>query len=147
MASVIRSLAAWFFHRSFAPGLVSHDGSTKARSRFDHVNGTFTSRFCCFKAKQDGLAGFFLALGLYKPQLVLPTAGALVVARRWHSLAVFTITGVILVAISLGMVGWQGVFDFVSILRSMEDYSFIIHPANMPNVRGFILRPASLRKF
>ncbi|HEY2918295.1 MAG TPA: glycosyltransferase family 87 protein [Candidatus Binatia bacterium] len=92
--------------------------------------------FVGLKQKQDGLAGFFLALGLYKPQLVLPTAGALLVARRWRSLAVFTITGLILVAISLGMVGWQGVFDFLSILSLMKNYSYIIYPANMPNIRG-----------
>jgi hypothetical protein len=94
--------------------------------------------FVGLKQKQDGLAGFFLALGLYKPQLVLPTAGALLVARRWHSLAVFTITGLILVAISLGMVGWHGVFDFVSILSLMKNYSYIIYPANMPNIRGLL---------
>jgi glycosyl transferase family 87 len=94
--------------------------------------------FVGLKRKQDGLAGFFLALGLYKPQLVLPTAGALLVARRWRSLAVFSITGVILVAVSLGMVGWQGIFDFVSILRSMHHYSYIIYPANMPNIRGLL---------
>jgi hypothetical protein len=92
--------------------------------------------FVALKQKRDGWAGFFLALGLYKPQLVLPTAGVLLVARRWDSLVVFSITGVILVAVSVGMVGQQGVFDFVAMLRSMEDYSFIIYPAKMPNIRG-----------
>jgi Glycosyltransferase family 87 len=92
--------------------------------------------FVSLKRKRDGLAGFFLALGLYKPQLVLPMAGAFLAARRWKSLALFSITGVILAAVSFGMVGLQGAFDFVSILRSMEDYSFVIHPANMPNIRG-----------
>jgi Glycosyltransferase family 87 len=94
--------------------------------------------FVGLKRKRDGLAGFFLALGLYKPQLVLPMAGTLLVARRWHSLAVFSITGVVLVAVSLGMVGWQGIFDFVSILRSMHHYSYIIYPSNMPNIRGLL---------
>ena len=93
--------------------------------------------FVGLKRKRDRLAGFLLALGLYKPQLVLPTAGALLVARRWDTLAVFSITGVILVAISLGMVGWQGAFDFLSILRLMDSYSFVIHPGLMPNLRGF----------
>jgi hypothetical protein len=92
--------------------------------------------FVNLKRKRDGLAGFFLALGLYKPQLVLPMAGAFLVARRWDMLAVFSITGVILVALSLAMVGWQGALDFVSILRLMENYSYIIFPANMPNIRG-----------
>ena len=94
--------------------------------------------FVNLKRKRDGLAGFFLALGLYKPHLVLPTAGALLVARRWHSVAVFSLTGVILVAVSLGMVGWQGIFDLVSILRLMHHYSYIIYPANMMNMRGLL---------
>ncbi|MGH7794635.1 MAG: glycosyltransferase family 87 protein [Candidatus Binatia bacterium] len=92
--------------------------------------------FVSLKQQRDGLAGLFLALGLYKPQLVLPMAGALLVARRWNSLVVFSITGAALVAVSLAMVGWQGAFDLVSILRSMHDYAYIIYPANMPNIRG-----------
>ena len=44
--------------------------------------------------------------------------------------------GVFLRSISVVMVGFQGVFDFLSILRSMEDYTFIINPRNMPNIRG-----------
>jgi hypothetical protein len=94
--------------------------------------------FVSLKRKRDRWAGFFLALGLYKPQLVLPTAGAFLVARRWHSLVVFGITGLILVAVSLGMVGWQGVFDFLSILNLMKNYSYIIYPANMANIRGLL---------
>src|SRR5688572_3737017 len=94
--------------------------------------------FVALKRKRDGLAGFLLALGLYKPQLVLPMAGAFVVARRWYTLSVFGVTGVILAAVSLGLVGWNGIFDFLSILRSMHHYSYIIYPANMPNIRGLL---------
>jgi len=92
--------------------------------------------FISLKRKRDGWAGFFLALGLYKPQLVLPMAGVLVIAQRWRAVAVFSATGAMLVIISVAMVGLQGVLDFLSILRSMEDYSFIINPRNMPNMRG-----------
>jgi hypothetical protein len=94
--------------------------------------------FIALKRGADGWAGFFLALGLYKPQLVLPMAGAFLVARRWHTLTVFTVAGGILTAVSLGMVGWQGAFDLVSILGSMHNYSYIIFPANMPNIRGLL---------
>ena len=92
--------------------------------------------FVSLKRKRDGWAGFLLALGLYKPQLVMPMAGALVIARLWYGLAVFTITGVMLVVVSLTMVGVQGAFDLASILGSMGDYLFIINPRNMPNIRG-----------
>jgi len=94
--------------------------------------------FVSLKRKRDGLAGLFLALGLYKPQLVLPLAGCLLMARRWYSLFVFTVTGMILFVISIWMVGWQGMFDFLAILRSMHKYSYIIYPANMPNFRGLL---------
>jgi len=94
--------------------------------------------FIALKRGRDGWAGFFLALGLYKPQLVLPMAGALLVARRWDSVVVFGISGAVLSTVSLVMVGWRGAFDLVSILRSMHNYSYIIFPANMPNIRGFL---------
>ena len=92
--------------------------------------------FIFLKRKRNGWAGFFLALGLYKPQLVLPVAGALLVARSWRTVAVFATTGVLLAVISVAMVGLQGVFHLLSILRSMQNYSFIINPRNMPNIRG-----------
>ena len=64
--------------------------------------------FAALKQKRDGWAGFLLALGLYKPQLVLPLAGVFLVARRWRSVAVFSITGVILAAVSLASGGMAG---------------------------------------
>jgi hypothetical protein len=94
--------------------------------------------FIALKQRRDGWGGVFLALGLYKPQLVLPLAGVFLVARRWKSLAMFAVTGAILIIISLVMVGWQGAFDLLSILRSMGRYSFVVRPALMPNLRGFM---------
>jgi len=92
--------------------------------------------FAALKRQHDGWAGFFLALGLYKPQLVLPMVGVFLVARRWRSLIVFGVTGVVLATISLAMVGQQGIFDLASILKSMGNYAFVVRPALMPNVRG-----------
>jgi hypothetical protein len=94
--------------------------------------------FVALKQKRDSLAGVLLALGLYKPQLVVPMAVALLVARRWNTVRAFGMVGVILVVVSIAMVGWQGVHDFVSILRLMDRYSYIIFPANMPNIRGLL---------
>jgi hypothetical protein len=92
--------------------------------------------FVALKRGADSWAGVFLALGLYKPQLVLPMAGGFLVARRWRTLLAFSVTGGILVAVSLAMVGWQGAVDLIEILRSMGRYSYIVYPPNMPNVRG-----------
>lgn len=98
--------------------------------------GLLLAVFVALKGKRDLWAGFFLALGLYKPQLVLPLAGVFVFESRWQSVLTFSITGAVLVGLSLLMVGVGGAFDFVSMLRSMGDYTFIIFPPNMPNVRG-----------
>ena len=100
--------------------------------------------FAALKRQRDGWAGFFLALGLYKPQLVLPMAGVFLVARRWRSLIVFGVAGGVLAAVSLAVVGWQGIFDLASILKSMGNYAFVVRPALMPNIRG--LSNALLRK-
>jgi Glycosyltransferase family 87 len=94
--------------------------------------------FAALKRKRDVWAGFLLALGLYKPQLVLPLAGVFLVARSWRSLISFGISGAMLVAISLAVVGQQGAYDLVSILKVMDRYSFVVRPALMPNLRGFM---------
>jgi hypothetical protein len=94
--------------------------------------------FVALKHERDTWAGFLLAIGLYKPQLALPMAGLFFVARRWRSVAAFGMTGAILAVFSFAMVGWQGILDWVSILKSMDRYSWIIHPANMPNIRGLL---------
>ena len=63
-------------------------------------------------------------------------AGVFLIARRWRSLLVFSITAATLILISFWMVRWQGPFDLISILRSMQKYSFVVRPALMPNIRG-----------
>ena len=45
-------------------------------------------------------------------------------------------TGGALAVVSLAMVGQQGVFDLAAILKSMGNYTFVVRPALMPNVRG-----------
>ncbi|HXG53268.1 MAG TPA: glycosyltransferase family 87 protein [candidate division Zixibacteria bacterium] len=94
--------------------------------------------FAALKRGRDAAAGVLLALGLYKPQLVLPFAGVFLVQRRWKTVAAFGVTGAVLAAVSLAAVGWQGALDLLSILRSMHDYSYIVNPRNMPNIRGLL---------
>ena len=100
---IAAALAAWFSTME-ALRLV-----TGIRS----VNRTFVDGVYLFEAGSGTVgAGFFLALGLYKPQLVLPMVGALVIAQRWRAVTVFSATGAMLAMISFAMVGLQGVWIF-----------------------------------
>jgi hypothetical protein len=90
------------------------------------------------KLRHSILTGFTLALGLYKPQLVLPIAGILALGNHRHATASFVVTGLILVAISLLMITWDGAIGLGLTLagrihRGVLDYSF-----HMPTIRGLV---------
>jgi hypothetical protein len=67
------------------------------------------------KRKRYAIAGGLLALGLYKPQFVLPLVGIFLLHRRWSSIFGFLSTGLLLGAISLAMVGWDGLIRLLSL--------------------------------
>src|SRR5215204_4920762 len=92
--------------------------------------------FASLKYGRDVAAGGILALGLYKPQLVLPLAGILFLCRNWRSLIAFAATAASLAAISLAMVGWQGILGLLSIFSEMGRPTSIVYPAHMANLRG-----------
>jgi Glycosyltransferase family 87 len=130
-------------HKTFAVALLCGWFPTMEALRMgqDSIMSTMLllAVFVALKRKREAWAGFWLAIGLYKPQLVVPMAGAFLVARCWRGLTAFGVTGAILGSVSVAMVGWQGVFDFISILKNMSRYSYIIYPANMPNIRGLLI--------
>ena len=100
--------------------------------------------FASLKYGRDVAAGGILALGLYKPQLVLPLAGILLMSRNWPSLIGFAATATALAAISLGMVGWQGILSLFSIISEMDHPTTIVYPAHMANLRGWFFPLLSL---
>jgi hypothetical protein len=85
---------------------------------------------------RDTLAGTVLALGLYKPQLVLPIALILAIHRRWKVILPFMVAGGILVCISIAMTGWPGAIQYVRLLSWINQTHYTIDPAHMPNLRG-----------
>ena len=94
--------------------------------------------FGYLKLGHDTLTGFTLALGLYKPQLVTPIAGILAFNNHRHATASFVVTGLVLVAISLLMITWDGAIGLGLTLsarmrRGVLDYSF-----HMPTIRGLV---------
>lgn len=83
--------------------------------------------------KHDGCAGAVLALAAFKPHLVWAIPFALAAGRKWKMLATFLATGVSLAALSLGLVGVNGLRQWADLLRApTTDYM----PVLMGNVRA-----------
>ena len=103
--------------------------------------------FVSLKHKRYAIAGGLLAVGLYKPQFVLPLLGILFMHRRWASVLGFTSVGLLLAAISLVMVGQDGLMGLVRLWLPMINRGHVVWPELMTNVRGLvymILQPAGL---
>ncbi len=66
----------------------------------------------------------------------MPLAALLAVKRRWHAVTGFCLAGAALAVISVGLVGWSGVMDYVKLVSWMDRVHYTIAPANMANIRG-----------
>lgn len=97
-----------------------------------------TETFVSLKRKRYALAGSLLALGLYKPQFVLPLAGILLLHRRWPAFFGFMFTGTVLAVISFMMVGWDGLIGLVSLWMPMTQRGDVVWPELMTNLRGLV---------
>jgi hypothetical protein len=106
----------------------------------DSVITTFllVETFVSLKRKRYALAGGLLALGLYKPQFVLPLFGIFLLRRRWSSVFGFLFTGLLLGAISLAMVGWDGLMGLLSLWLPMIQRGHVVWPELMTNLRGLV---------
>ena len=100
--------------------------------------------FASLKYRRDVAARGILALGLYKPQLVLPLAGILLMRRNWPTVIGFAATAACLAAISLAMVSWEGILGLSSIVLEMDRPTTIVYPAHMANLRGLFFPLLSL---
>lgn len=65
-------------------------------------------------------AGMALGLSFYKPTLLLLTLPLLVIGRCWRVLLGMTITGVLLVGLSLAFVGWDVSVGYLDVLLSFR---------------------------
>jgi hypothetical protein len=92
--------------------------------------------YACLKASCDTGAGMILALGLYKPQLVLPFAALFALKRRWGALWGFGLSAFGVAAVSLAMVGGKGFADYLQLISWMDKAQYTIHPPSMANIRG-----------
>jgi hypothetical protein len=103
--------------------------------------------FVSLKHKRYAIAGGLLALALYKPQFVLPLLGILFFNGRWTSVFGFVSAGLLLAAISLAMVGLDGLMGLTTLWLPMINRGHVVWPELMMNLRGLIymvLHPAGL---
>jgi hypothetical protein len=94
--------------------------------------------FVTLTRKQFAKAGGLLALGLYKPQFVLPLLGILALRRKWQCVIAFLTVALLLAAISLGMVGRNGLLGLLSLWSPMIHRGHVVWPELMTNLRGLI---------
>jgi len=101
----------------------------------------FAMAFATLAEGQEIAAGFILAFAMLKPQLMLTVLLALVIWRRWRTLAAMFWTGIALLGLSAAIVGWRSTVDYPRALREFNHLSGALggeHPESMPNLRGTI---------
>jgi len=98
----------------------------------------FAATFVSLKRQRDGLAGCLIALGSYKPHLIIPLAALFVYTRRWRAVIGFAATGAALACLSLLMVGWRGTLAYWQLLSWIADHNYSIDPIKMANLRGLV---------
>jgi hypothetical protein len=106
----------------------------------------FTLSFWFWKRGRDDAAGFALAFGLFRPQLVLPFVLIAFLARKWKFVRGFVPGAVLVFALSVCVVGFHGFVHYVGILVSLGseksqtvlDAQWTIKPGRMATWRGFL---------
>jgi hypothetical protein len=94
-----------------------------------------TAAFALARCGREELSGASLALGLFKPHLLIGVIALLVVTRRWRALASFGAVACVMVAVPCIVLGIDSLADQISLIRSSPQ-SFSPHA--MANLRGMI---------
>jgi hypothetical protein len=104
----------------------------------------YSGAVASLKQRRELRGGCLLALGLFRPQLVVPFVVPFLLKRRWKFVGGFAAVATILAAVSVGLVGWHGVADWLGMIRA-ENVDLAVgtaiarrtvHPADMANLRG-----------
>jgi Glycosyltransferase family 87 len=106
----------------------------------------FALSFWLWKRGQDDMAGFVLALGLFRPQLVLPFVLVVFLGGKWKFVRGFIPGAVLVVALSTWVVGFHGMAAYARILISQGTESsagtlaeqWHVWPQMMPTLRGLL---------
>lgn len=100
----------------------------------------YTLAYLCLRRKQDVLAGGWLALGLFKPQLVLPFVLVLLIQGKKKLLYGFVPVAAGLILVSIAIVGMEGFISYPHYVFHMEQAiaRTVVPPSDMPNLRGLL---------
>jgi len=82
----------------------------------------FAASLSLLARRHEFSSGAILALGLFKPHLILPWVVILVWQRRWRALTGFGAIGLALSAVSWSVVGLQGLIDYVRLLNVVSTW-------------------------
>jgi hypothetical protein len=114
----------------------------------------FALSFWLWKGERHDAAGFALAMGLFRPQLVLPFVLVALLARKWKFIRGFIPGAVLVLSVSALLVGVHGMADYARILlwqgtqgsASALAEQWQVHLGLMPTLRGllWIILPASV---
>lgn len=99
----------------------------------------YSLAFVAFCRERQQLGGLWIALGLFKYNLVLPYA--LLFIRRKRFVTMFVATAVLLVLISALITGWAGLLEYPRYVWSAEHnphFAWNNSDGNTPNLRGVI---------
>ena len=98
--------------------------------------------FTALKRGDDRRAGILVALGLFKPPLMVPALAILVYKRRWCALASFCVTSGILLFISAVLVGIKGLRGYIDLTVAVARWNDVygICASCMHNWRGTVYR-------
>jgi hypothetical protein len=101
-----------------------------------------TVTYLALRHNRDLLAGFTLALGLIKPQLVVVLLAILLYHRRWRAVLAFGATGALLLVASWVTVGTEGLMSYLVLMRNLgsENAFYGLQPGPMANLRGTVYR-------
>jgi hypothetical protein len=96
--------------------------------------------FIALRRRAEFSAGSWFAAGLFKFQITLPFILALLLRKRWRVITGFCFVGILLVIISLGTVGFAGLFHYPNYVWKLDlDPAFgWLSPHRTPNLRGLI---------
>lgn len=100
----------------------------------------FTMTFLDLRRGRSWRAGVWLALGLFKFQVVLPFIAITVLTRRWKLLGGFALVASALGIVSIALVGWRTAMYYPVFVRRLEETTAggAIVPMNMPNLHGLV---------
>jgi hypothetical protein len=106
----------------------------------------FALSFWLWKRGQDDLAGFALAFGLFRPQLVLPFVLVAFLGAKWKFVRGFIPGAILVVLLSIWVAGFHGMGDYARILISQGtegsaealSKQWCVRPGLMPTLRGLL---------